>query len=55
MERLAHNLIRFRWFVLVGWIVVVVVAFTSSMGLSSLLSNRFVLPGAESEEAAQIL
>ena len=55
MERLAHNLIRFRWFVLGGWIAVVVIGGGISTGLSSLLSNRFVLPGAESEQAADIL
>ena len=55
MERLAHNLIRFRWLVLAGWIAVVAVAFIASAGLTSLLSNRFDLPGAESEKAAKIL
>ena len=55
MERLAHNLIRFRWFVLGGWIAVVVIGGGISSGLTSLLSNRFVLPGAESEQAADIL
>jgi uncharacterized membrane protein YdfJ with MMPL/SSD domain len=55
VERFAHNLIRFRWFVIAGWIAVVFAAFTVLGGLSDLLSNRFDLPGAESEKAAEIL
>jgi putative drug exporter of the RND superfamily len=41
--------------VLGGWIAVVAIAVVISSGLSSLLSNRFDLPGAESEQAAAIL
>jgi RND superfamily putative drug exporter len=48
-------MIRFRWAVLAAWIVLVVGAGAASSGLSDLLTNRFVLPGAESEEAGKIL
>jgi RND superfamily putative drug exporter len=48
-------MIRFRWAVLGAWIVLLVTAGAASSGLSDLLTNRFVLPGAESEEAGKIL
>jgi RND superfamily putative drug exporter len=48
-------MIRFRWAVLAAWLVLFVAAGVASSGLSDLLTNRFVLPGAESEKAAQIL
>jgi RND superfamily putative drug exporter len=55
MARWAHTMIRFRWLVLTTWIVLFVAAGAASSGLSDLLTNRFVLPGAESEKAADIL
>jgi putative drug exporter of the RND superfamily len=55
MESWARTMIRFRWAVLAAWIVLVVGAGIASSGLSDLLTNRFVLPGAESEEAGAIL
>jgi putative drug exporter of the RND superfamily len=51
----ARTMIRFRWLVLVGWIVIVVISGIASSGLADLLTNRFVLPGAESEKAGDIL
>jgi uncharacterized membrane protein YdfJ with MMPL/SSD domain len=48
-------MIRFRWAVLAAWIVLVVVSAIASSGLADLLTNRFVLPGAESEKAGEIL
>jgi RND superfamily putative drug exporter len=51
----ALTMIRFRWAVLAAWIVLVVVSGIASSGLADLLTNRFVLPGAESEKAGQIL
>jgi len=48
-------MIRFRWPVLVAWIVLVLIAGYASSGLNALLTNRFVLPGAESEKAGAIL
>jgi putative drug exporter of the RND superfamily len=55
MERWAFQIIRFRWWVLAAWIVAVLAAGFASAGLSDLLTNRFVLPGAESEKAAKVL
>jgi uncharacterized membrane protein YdfJ with MMPL/SSD domain len=51
----ARTMIRFRWAVLAAWIVILVAAGAASSGLSELLTNRFVLPGAESEKAGEIL
>src|SRR5919108_52834 len=55
MQRFARTMIRFRWLVLGGWIAVVVASAVVSSGLNDLLTNRFVLPGAESEKAGDIL
>ena len=48
-------MIRFRWAVLAVWLVAVIAAGSASAGLSDLLTNRFALPGSESEKAADIL
>src|SRR5918998_4762892 len=55
MERWTRSMIRFRWAVLGLWIALVVVAVAASAELNDLLTNRFVLPGAESERAAHVL
>src|SRR5919109_921829 len=55
MQRFARTMIRFRWLVLGGWIAVIVPSAVVSSGLNDLLTNRFVLPGAESEKAGDIL
>src|SRR5215216_6151688 len=55
MARWARTMIRFRWAVLAVWLVAVVAAGVASLGLSDLLTNRFVLPGAESDKARNIL
>jgi uncharacterized membrane protein YdfJ with MMPL/SSD domain len=55
MAAWARTMIRFRWAVLGGWIVLVLGAAYASSGLNSLLTNRFVLPGAESERAGEVL
>ena len=55
MARWARTMIRFRWAVLIVWIVAVLAAGSASSGLSSLLTNRFALPGSDSEKAADIL
>jgi putative drug exporter of the RND superfamily len=51
----ARNMIRFRWAVLVVWLVLFVAAGAASARLPDLLTNRFVLPGAESEKTGDIL
>jgi putative drug exporter of the RND superfamily len=55
MARWARTMIRFRWAVLAVWLVAVLAAGAASSGLSDLLTNRFVLPGAESDQARNIL
>jgi uncharacterized membrane protein YdfJ with MMPL/SSD domain len=55
MTRWARTMIRFRWAVLGTWIVLFLAAGAASSGLADLLTNRFVLPGSESEDAATIL
>jgi RND superfamily putative drug exporter len=55
MARWARTMIRFRWAVLTVWVVAFLAAGAASSGLSDLLTNRFALPGAESEKAADIL
>ena len=55
MTRWARTMIRFRWAVLAVWLVAVIAAGAASSGLSSLLTNRFVLPGAESDKARNVL
>jgi uncharacterized membrane protein YdfJ with MMPL/SSD domain len=55
MSTWARSMIRFRWAVLAAWLVVLVLAFMASSRLNALLTNRFVLPGAESERAGDVL
>jgi uncharacterized membrane protein YdfJ with MMPL/SSD domain len=55
MARWARTMIRFRWAVLAVWLVATAVAGVASMGLSDLLTNRFVLPGSESDKARSVL
>jgi RND superfamily putative drug exporter len=55
MARWARTMIRFRWAVLIVWLVAIVAAGGASSGLSDLLTNRFALPGSDSEKAATIL
>jgi putative drug exporter of the RND superfamily len=51
----ARNMIRFRWAVLAVWLALLVAGGAAASGLSDLLTNRFVLPGAESEKAGDLL
>src|SRR5438876_1737440 len=55
MARWARTMIRFRWAVLAVWLVAVLVAGVASSGLSDLLTNRFILPGSDSQKASDIL
>ena len=48
-------MIRFRWAVLAVWLVLFAGSGALSSGLSDLLTNRFVLPGAESEKTGDAL
>src|SRR6187200_1472988 len=55
VERLTRRVLRFRWPILLGWIVVTVVSAVASSGLGSLLTNRFQLPGTDTARAENIL
>ena len=55
MERLTRAMIRYRWAVVAGWAVALVVSFMAMSGLSALLTNRFSIPGSDTERAEQVL
>lgn len=55
MERWTRFVLRHRWSFLIGWVAVFVVAGLASSKLSDLLTNRFTLPGTDSQRAEQIL
>ena len=55
MERLTRTVLRLRWPILAAWIVVASASAFAMLGLSDLLTNRFVLPGTDTERAEAIL
>jgi RND superfamily putative drug exporter len=55
LERLTRAMIHHRWAVVCVWAVVVVVSVMAMSGLSDLLTNRFSLPGTDTERAEKIL
>jgi putative drug exporter of the RND superfamily len=55
VEHLTRTVLRFRWPVLIGWILIFLVSVVLSQRLSSLLTNRFSLPGTDSARAEDIL
>src|SRR5438876_2201070 len=55
MARWTRFVIRNRKKILLGWIVVLVFAGAASSGLSGLLTNRFSVPGAESQKGADLI
>src|SRR5205814_1336690 len=55
MERWTRLVLRFRWPILAGWLVVLLAGGFAFTRLSSLLSNEFSVPGAESERARRML
>src|SRR5436309_10150703 len=55
MERWTRLVLRFRWPILVGWLVVLLAGAFAFTHLSSLLSNEFSVPGTDSERARTIL
>ena len=55
MERWTRLVVRFRWPILAGWLVVLLAGGFASTKLSSLLSNTFTVPGTDSERARTIL
>src|SRR5438093_1165329 len=55
MERWTRFVLRFRWPILAGWLVVLLAGGFAFLHLSSLLSNEFSVPGTDSERAPTIL
>src|ERR671934_389920 len=55
MERWTRLILRYRWPVLVVWVVVLLGGGYASGKLSALLSNTFTMPGTDSERARAIL
>jgi RND superfamily putative drug exporter len=55
MERWTRFVLRHRFAVLGTWLVVFVFAGWAASGLSDLLTNRFTLPGTDTERAEKIL
>src|SRR3954449_10408755 len=55
MERWTRLVLRFRWPILAGWVVVLLAGGFAFTHLSSLLSNEFTVPGTDSERARTIL
>jgi uncharacterized membrane protein YdfJ with MMPL/SSD domain len=55
MERWTRTMIRHRWIVLGAWLVVVIASGVAAAGLTDLLTNRFTLPGTDTERAENIL
>src|SRR4051794_9330082 len=48
-------MIRYRWAVVSIWALIVVVSVVAMSGLSALLTNRFTLPGTDTERAEKVL
>ncbi len=55
MERWTRFVLRWRWAVVAVWIFVLVASFAAMQGLGDLLTNRFTLPGTDTQRADQIL
>jgi RND superfamily putative drug exporter len=55
MERWTRAMIRHRWLVLGAWLVLFVSSGVAASGLTDLLTNRFTLPGTDTERAENIL
>ena len=55
MERVTRLVLRHRWAVLLAWVAAFGAAGWASSQLSDLLTNRFSLPGTDTERAERIL
>ncbi len=55
IARWTRLMIRWRWAVVAVWIVVLVLSLAAMSGLSDLLTNRFSLPGTDTERTERIL
>ena len=55
LGRWTETIIRFRWLVIVGWIVLIVTSVAAMSQLGDLLTNRFSLPDTDTSRAETIL
>jgi len=55
MEQLTRLMIRFRWVVVAGWLVVLLAGGFASTKLTGLLANTFTVPGTDSERVRTVL
>jgi putative drug exporter of the RND superfamily len=55
MDQWTRLVVRFRWPVLVAWLVILLIGGFAFTRLNSLLSNEFSVPGTDSERARGIL
>ena len=55
MARWTRFVLRFRWPIVVAWVVVILAGGYATSRLSPLLSNTFTVPGSDSERARTIL
>jgi RND superfamily putative drug exporter len=55
VEGLTRRVLRLRWAVLACWLAVLVASLLALSGLSDLLTNRFTLPGTDTEKAEILL
>lgn len=55
MEGLTRFVLRHRWPVLAGWLAVFLVAGFASSRLADLLTNKFTLPGTDSQRVERVL
>src|SRR5215217_637939 len=55
MEALTRTVLRLRWVVLAGWIGLFLVGGFLSSGLGDKLTNRFTLPGTDTQKVEDVL
>jgi RND superfamily putative drug exporter len=55
VERLTRTVLRLRWPILGTWIALTIASAIAMSGLSDLLTNRFLLPGTDTERVDTIL
>ena len=55
MERLTRTMIRYRWVVVAAWVIALVVSVLAMSGLSKLLTNRFTIPGSDTQRVEEVL
>jgi uncharacterized membrane protein YdfJ with MMPL/SSD domain len=55
LERLTRTMIRYRWVVVAAWVIALVVSVLAMSGLSKLLTNRFTIPGSDTQRVEEVL